>query len=47
MWFGLVQLIFKIKFEPNQTNAVWIESIDAVFLDNFFFVSSIKIKLKS
>jgi len=48
MQFGLVRLSLKIKSEPNQTNAVWIESVGAVFLDNnFVFFSNIKIKLKS
>jgi len=45
MRFGLIRLAFKIKSE--QTNAVWIGLVDAVFLDSNFFVSNVKIKLKS
>jgi len=48
MRFDLVWLTFKIKSEPNQTNVVWLESVDAVFQTIFFsFLSNIKIKLKS
>jgi len=31
--FGLVRLILKIKSEPNQTNAVWVGSVGAVFFE--------------
>jgi len=38
MQFGLVWLTLKIKAEPNQTNAVWIESVGAIFLRRYHFL---------
>jgi len=47
MRFGLVRLAFKMKTKPNQTNAVWIDSVVAVFYKTIqFFAFNIKIKLK-
>jgi len=37
MRFGLVRLTLKIKFEPNQTNAVWVGSVGAIFLEDTIF----------
>jgi len=37
VWFGSVDFENKIQTKPNQTNAVWIGSVGAVFLDNKFF----------
>ena len=43
MWFGLgfgfARLTFKIKFEPNQINVVWVGSAGVIFVETiqFFF----------
>jgi len=31
VWVGLVRMTFKIKSEPNQTNAAWVGLIGAIF----------------
>jgi len=31
VWFGSVDFTNKIRTKPNQTNAVWIRSVGAVF----------------
>jgi len=37
---SLVQLTLKIKSEPNQTNAVWVGSVSAVFSIQYNFLFS-------
>jgi hypothetical protein len=32
MRLGLVRLVFKKSFKPNKINAVWIGSVDAVYV---------------
>jgi len=40
MRFGLVRLIFKKSSKPNQTNAVWIGSVCAVYHEKKNYISS-------
>jgi len=49
MMFGLVGFKNKIRTKPNQTNAVWVGSVGAIFFSETiqFFVCNIIIKLKS
>jgi len=50
MWFGLVRLTFKMKFEPNQIKPMWfrLDRLMQFFFETIqFFVFNIKIKLQS
>jgi len=40
VWFGSVDFKNKIRTKPNQTNAVWVGSVSAVFSIQYNFLFS-------